>query len=167
MKEKSKYGGVIGFERRIALLEAIHNTEGTASSEQLEQAAKKAELKSIEKVGDNSEKRFFKYVSRLEGVFFVQTAHPHEDVYKAVDMWIRFKKSENLPDLPVQVKSSFKDVDAFRENPNYVKRHGIEIVINCGPKISDEDFKHQFNNEIRRIRASLKDNPSLLDPIKR
>jgi hypothetical protein len=167
MKEKLKHGGIVGFDRRMALLDAIHNTEGTASSEQLEQAAKKAESKSIETVGDNSEKRFFKYVSRLDGIFFVQTAHPHEDVYEAIDMWIRFKKNENLPDLPVQVKSSFEDVDTFRENPNYIKRNGIEIVINCGPRISDEDFNRQFNNEIRRIRASLKDNPSLLNPNKR
>jgi ribosomal protein L36 len=167
MKERAKNGDIFSHARREAILDTIRDTNGAASSDQLEQAARKAESKSIEKVGDESEKKFLKYVKRTKNIMFVQNAHPTDDVYGGVDMWIRFNKEEQLPDLPVQVKSSFEDVDTFRENSNYIKRNGIEVVINCGPRISDEDFNRQFNNEIRRIRASLKDNPSLLNPNKR
>lgn len=167
MKERAKHGGIFGRDRREAILDTIRDTDGAASSDQLEQAAKKAVSKSIEKVGDESEKKFLKYVKGINNIFFVQNAHPTDDVYKGVDMWIRFKKEETLPDLPVQVKSSFKDVDTFRDNPNYIKRKGMEIVINCGPKITEENFKQQFNNEIRRITASIKENPSLINSTKR
>ena len=167
MKERVRPNDIFGYERREAMLDEIHATEGTASSDQLELAAKKAESKSIEEIGDKSEKKFLKYAGRIDIIFAVQNAHPQEDAYKAVDMWIRFKKDEELPDLPVQVKSSFKDVDDFRENFNYLKRRGIEIVINCGPKISEENFYQQFMGEIRRIKVSIKANPRLLNSLKR
>jgi hypothetical protein len=167
MKDRVRYTDIFGYERRNALLDAIHATDGTASFDQLKQVVRKAEMKSIEKVGEDSEKKFLKYASHLDNIFFVQNAHPQEDVYKGVDMWIRFKKGEGLPDLPVQVKSSFKDVDAFRENSNYLKRKCLEIVINCGPKVTEENFKIQFRGEIKRIKASITANPSLLNSIKR
>ena len=167
MKESVRHGGIFSRERREAILDKIHDTEGMASFDELEQAAKKAESKSIEEIGDKSEKKFLKYAGRIDIIFAVQNAHPHEDAYKAVDMWIRFKNIEGLPDLPVQVKSSFKNVDEFRENPNYLKRRGMEIVINCGPKVTEENFNQQFMSEIRRIKASIKTNPHLLNSLKR
>lgn len=165
---------VFGKARQEAIFDEIHKTEGTATTEVLDLVARKAELKAIENMGEESEGRFIAYARRTDIVKTVRNASPQEDVFRKIDKWITLNE-EGLPELPVQVKSSYRDVRLFKYgNPEtgrrpdlgFTKLHGIEIVLNCGRSVKLRTFKKQLHEEIRRVRLMLKGDPSLANHIK-
>lgn len=161
---------VFGQARLEAILKANHETGGMAPAEVLDQAARKAELTAIEKMGEESEDRFSVYARRLPIVKSVRNSTPEEDVYRGIDKWILFTGDQGLPEMPVQIKSSYHDAKRYkygdpntgkRPDPCFTRLHEIEIVLNCGRSVKPGAFKKQLHEEMRRIRLTLKGNPSL------
>jgi len=155
MKEKDAFGKA----RLDGILNAL--SAGETGNDELREAGRRSELRAIEETGLASEKKFTRYAGNVDFIECVQDAVPYEDVYDGIDKWLRFKEYKKLPDIPVQVKSSFKDVRLFRESPKYRQLRGMEIVINCGPSITYEKFLMQLSDEVERIEVSLKNDPSL------
>jgi hypothetical protein len=172
---ENKDRDVFGRARQEAVLDKIHETAGTASAQVLDQVARKAEGRAIEKMGEESERRFVAYAKRTDIVKFVRNASPQDDVFRGIDKWVTLSEDLELPELPVQVKSSFRDVRLYKygdpntgrkPDPAFTHLNGIEIVLNCGRAVNPKNFKKQLHEEIRRIRLTLKGNPSLADSIK-
>ncbi|KKS95451.1 MAG: hypothetical protein UV71_C0007G0022 [Microgenomates group bacterium GW2011_GWC1_43_13] len=155
MKER----GAFEKARIDGILNAL--SEGKTGYDELSEAGKTSESRAIEDIGLESERRFTRYARQVDFIECVQDAVPYEDAYEGVDKWLRFKPYKKLPDLPVQVKSSFRDVNLFRKNPKYKNRGGMEIVINCGPSINYGIFLRQLTLEVNRIKISLEESPSL------
>ena len=167
---------VFGQARLEAILIANHEAEGMAPAEILDQVARKAELKAIEDMGEESENRFSVYARRLPIVKSVRNPTPEEDVYRGIDKWILFTENQGLPELPVQVKSSYHDAKRYkygdpntgrRPDPCFTRLHGMQIVLNCGRSVKPGTFRKQLHEEMRRIRLTLKGNPSLTKYIQR
>jgi prophage maintenance system killer protein len=129
---------------------------GKTDYDELTQAAKTAETEAIQAMGFASELRFDKYLAYAKSIKNVRDASCYEDAFEAIDKWLEYENSRDLPELPVQIKSSFKDVREFRKNTKYKQRNGIEIVVNCGPSIKYKGLMRQLLSEKRRIRNLLK-----------
>jgi hypothetical protein len=166
---------VFGKARREAILDKIHETGGAATADVLDQAARTAENRAIEKMGEESEKRFVAYARQTDIVKSVRNANPLEDVYRGIDKWISLRDDQGLPELPVQVKSSYGDRKVYmygdpetgqKPDPAFRRLHGMEIVVNCGRAVKLKDFKKQLHEETRRIKLMLKGNPFLVNFIK-
>ena len=170
---------VFGRARTDAVLDAIHDsiseTGKTPPTDVLDQVGRKAVNKKIEEIGEESERRFVAYARLTDTVKSVRKSKPLDDVYRGIDKWIQLRDTEELPELPVQVKSSYKDVRLYKQgNPNtgekpdpaFTHLHGIEIVINCGRAVSLKAFKKQLREEVRRVKLTLKGNPSLINFVK-
>lgn len=154
-----------GQARRDAVLNAIHEsiseTGKSPSTDVLDRVARKAEGKVIERIGNQSEKRFVEFASKSLIVKSVVNANPLNDVYDAIDKWTLFIDGFNLPPIPVQIKSSPRGVDVFkygdpsqnkRPNASFQKLHGLMMVLNCGPSVKNPDlFDKQLRREIGRI----------------
>jgi hypothetical protein len=166
---------VFGRARRDAILDKIHETGGTATSDVLDEAARIAQNRAIEKMGEESERRFVAYARQTDTVKSVRNASPEDDVYRGIDKWITLREDLGLPELPVQVKSSFHDARLYKQgdantgrgpDPAFTRLHGMEIVLNCGRSVKLKFFKKQLHEETRRIKLMLKGNPSLVNFIK-
>ena len=170
---------VFGRARSEAVLDAIHNsineTGKTPSTDVLDQVGRKAVNKKIEEIGEESEGRFVAYARLTDIVKSVRNSKPLDDVYRGIDKWIQLRDAEGLPELPVQVKSSYKDARLYKQgNPNtgekpdpaFTHLHGIEIVVNCGRAVNLKAFKKQLRMEVRRVKLMLKGDPSLTNFIK-
>jgi hypothetical protein len=153
-------------EREKAILETLTKTHSGASFEEIEEAKKRAEHEAIQRVGEKSERRFLYYSKNLKRI--VERVRPgsfDDDYYNSTDAWLKLSQKFNLPqELPVQVKSSYKDARIFKfgdpdtgrePNKNFIKRNGVMIVVNCGPSVKQRDLKKQFLDEIRRIQGML------------
>ncbi len=163
MKER----GVFAQEKLNAMFNLIHETDGKAKGDDVIRAGEIALHKAIQRVGDNSEIRFTDYAKHLRIVKNVRDSTPDEDVYDGIDKWILFQPEFGLPELPVQIKSSGKDVSLFMNgdpkkgilpDPNYTKAKGIMVVVYCGTSIEKIDLKRQLNCESRRIKRLLNNN---------
>ena len=172
MKERNNRD-IFGRARREACLDLIHATDGMASNADLEQAARIAQQKVIEKVGNGSEKRFVYYALHSGMVKSVRIPDSIEgalgDVYDKIDGWVTLNPEFGLPELPYQVKSSRRDAKLFKEgDPNtkikpdsgFTRLHGLMIVINSGPSVKQAGFRRQLEEEIQRIKPILKAHPS-------
>jgi hypothetical protein len=166
---------VFGRARQEAMLDAIRETGGTATAEILDKAAKKAQSDAIEKMGEESERRFNAFARKTDCVKYVRNSSPLEDVYRGIDKWMQLREDQGLPELPVQVKSSYKDVRLYKygdpnmctkPDPAFTHLHGIEIVLNCGRSVNLKAFKKQLHEETRRVKLTLKADPSLVRFIK-
>lgn len=157
MREKGPHEN----ERLNAYFDLIRSTDGKATNEELELAAKRSENVYIQKIGDRSEKKFMEFAKRVDNVKSVFISSYEDDVFNSIDMWVKFNDSLGLPNLPVQVKSSIRGVRDFRNENKYIKIKGLEIVINCGPSVTLANFNQQMREEVARIKNSLQSNPSL------
>jgi hypothetical protein len=148
--------------RLDAMLSA--HAAGLTSNEDLENAAYEAEKRQIERVGVKSERRFDRFCRESEMlVVRVRKGTPLEDVYDATDRWIVLAERYGLPELPVQIKSSFRGVREFKKNNNgYSKLAGLVIVVNSGPSISLGNLRTQINDEAKRIQHLLRKYPDLV-----
>lgn len=146
-------GDLFGRARLDAMLEAIG--KGKKSTEELYEAARMAENNAIQAVGEKSERRFNAYARHLKIVKSVREGSPADDL-NGIDKWITLSDIYKLPELPVQVKSSFKDVRKFKKDDRrFLNRRMIEIVVNCGPSVKPRVLKNQLLSEIRRIKDTL------------
>ena len=173
MKEKRNFD--LFAQRRLDAMISAHS-RGLTSSEELVEAARMAEQRAIEEIGAATENRFLTFSKMVKSIKEVRNGTPQEDVYRGIDKWVIFKRHLNLLALPVQIKSSDKDVRKYKygdpqkntgPNPGFIKLQGVLMVINCGPSVKPEYFKKQIYLETRRIRNILEVNPSLADLIKR
>lgn len=115
--------------------------------------AKRAEMF---RIGRESEERFGMYVKSQRHFRYVLDGTHEEDIVHQVDKWLGMEPGSKLPDeLPVQIKSSWKDVNAFKLSSKFRQRKGIFFVFNCGPSITQQDFDKQFKAESDRIRTIL------------
>lgn len=159
-----------------AMLDLIHATDGKATTEEIDLAAKRADRKSREEKGDKSEEKFMFYAVLLPEVVNLRNPTAEEDAYLKIDKWITFDESLHLPELSVQIKSSRKAVNFYKEGDpetgrrpdhGFIKWKGMQIVINCGRSIGIREFKSQMEDEIQRITTTLQKNPALLHTIDR
>jgi len=165
-----------GVARREAILDELTVTGGKASNKDLDQAARKAELAAIEKVGIESESRFDSFSARFRTISSVRPPTPEEDTYRKIDRWVTFKEELSLPEWPVQIKSSYRDARLFKfgdpntnkkPDPGFISLHGLIIVINCGPSVKYKSFRRQAYQEITRIKSILDTNPSFIKLIEK
>jgi len=148
-------------ERLNAYFDLIRATDGKATNQELEKAVRKAETIFVQKIGDRSEKKFMEFAKRIGDIKSVFKPSCEDDVFNGIDMWLKFNDTLGLPNLPVQVKSSDRDVNMFKTKRHYIKHAGMEIVINCGPTVSLKMFRNQLTKEVSRIKNALISNPEL------
>lgn len=127
------------------------------STDKLVKAADKAERKITEKTGRRSESRFFEYIFSIDGAkSCLQTAPGTE----GIDSWIICDSKLNLlPILPVQIKSSKKSFEDFKNidtNETYKNLGGLILVFNMKDCRSRKGFKTAFNREAEKVREKLK-----------
>lgn len=127
--------------------------DGVSDPKELEKIGNEAKKAAIEKVGQASEKRYERYIKQYKRVR-TNKASPDED-RRGIDYWETYHETLQLIDMPVQIKSGWKDVEAFRQDPRYVERDGIFLVFNVGPSITQEMFDEQHSKEIARVRKLL------------
>jgi len=139
--------------RMNAVFDSIR--QGNSSPDELIKAAREAELDKIVEIRMKSEKRFKYYAKRLKAIKSFREADPLDDVYEGIDFWVSLDEKFNLPELPVQIKSSFKDVTAFKQGVPFERPKGIEIVTNTGPSTKFKGFNRQIFEEISRIKEIL------------
>ena len=162
-------------EARLDMLSDAKDKPIQPTTQELDAAAKLAEQSAIEQVGEDSEKRFSAYAKHLEIVKSVRNANPLDDVYRGIDKWILFREDQGLPELPVQVKSSYRDARLYKHgdpntgrkpDPCFTRLHETEIVINCGRAVKPKAFRRQMMDEVRRIKLALNADPTLTKYIK-
>lgn len=141
-----------------AILTAYSN--GVRDPDGLIEAAQNKQREIGITIGIRSENRFDRLALQMPIVKSVRNASPINDAYDGIDKWVEFTPNVNLPPLPVQVKSSDKRVEKYKESREFIALCGMEIVINCGPKISKEEFRKQFNSEVQRIKKIIKTSDS-------
>jgi len=149
MKEKDPFKKA----RLDGILSAL--SEGKCGYDELKEAGRAAEHEAIEDIGEASEQRFFKFSGHVSFIKNVREATVYEDAYEAIDAWLEFQDCEKLPELPVQIKSSFKDVCEFKRNGKFKARNEMQIVINCGPSIAYNGYMTQLKREIGRVRSLI------------
>jgi len=148
---------------------ALHNAlvNGIKNDSVLTEIANRAEEDYTDKIGEESESRFIEYSKNIKFVKSVSDTHPLEDHLLSIDKWITFDKSLSLPDLPVQIKSSYRGVFVFKNGdsknfikPNWVYKHlsGLMVVVNCGPLVKPKEFRLQLLKEATRIRELIDTN---------
>jgi hypothetical protein len=130
-------------------------TSGKCNSDDLEKAALHAEHKIGAIVGEESEKRFVNFCDKYVYTASTRDSTKEEDQEKGIDCWVNFDSILNLPELPVQIKSSDKRVENFLKTKQYDKLGGKIIVINCGPGIDQKIFNSRLTTEIKRIKKLL------------
>ena len=158
-----------------AIFKLIHDTEGKAKAEEVDRAGKNAVKKAMDEIGEESENRFTIFAERMAMVEHVRESSAEEDIYGGIDKWILFKPELKLPELPVQIKSSYRQTILFMygdqkkgilPDPSFSKLHGMMMVMNCGPSVEEGYFKRQIRSEIQRIKQTLKVNPHLSKHLK-
>jgi hypothetical protein len=149
--------------REEAMLQVLANAKGKSAqptTQELIEAAEKAEKRKIEMVGNRSENKFVEFASKSRIVKCVVNANPLYDAYDAIDKWVVLIDGFNLPPLPVQIKSSRSDVEVFKRgdtkknkkpNLSFRKLHGLMLVLNCGPSSNPKIFDKQLRKEVGRI----------------
>ncbi|MCX6704829.1 MAG: hypothetical protein NT162_00620 [Candidatus Woesebacteria bacterium] len=170
MYKERRYGrDVFRESREREMLRVLSETGGLATAEQMEEARRRGNTKAIERVGNRSEKAFDEFAFRSCIIKSVINPGPLSDVYDAIDRWILFVDGFNLPPLPVQIKSSQRGVQEFKQgNPNqnirpnysFKKLHGLILVLNCGPSSNLDIFDKQLRVEAGRIINAISKDPS-------
>ena len=162
---------IFGQARQEAIFNTIHESGGTATAEVIDKAARKAESEAIIKIGEESEEKFDTFAKLTDIIKSGTDSSSYEDVYRGIDKWVLLREDQELPGLPVQVKSSYRDCRLYKygdpnkgikPDPAFIRLHGIEIVLNCGPSVKPKAFRKQLHEEIRRIKLTLKGDPSLI-----
>lgn len=140
-----------------ARIDAMLDTlaQGKGNYDDLERAALHAEHKVGAIVGQESEKRFVSFCTRYVYTTSTRDSTKEEDQEKGIDCWVNFDTILNLPELPVQIKSSDKRVQDFMKTKQYSKLGGKIIVINCGPFIDQKTFNNRLTAEIKRIKKLI------------
>ena len=163
-------------DRFNAIMDLIGTTDGKATAIEIDVVARMADRKSNEEKGNASENKFMFYAVRLPEVVNLRNASAEEIYFLKIDKWITFDKSLHLPELPVQIKSSRKAVNIYKEGdpetgkrprPEFIKLNGIQIVINCGKSVGMPEFKSQMTDEIQRITNALHRRPTLIQAIEK
>lgn len=129
--------------------------EGVTEQEKLDWAAYDAERQFYYKVSRESEQRFRNFSKSHPEIKQIRDSSHEEDVVKGIDDWIEFEDSAHLPDLPVQIKSSFRGVFEFKKDRKFRERKDLIIVLNCGPRITQEGYDAQLASELARVREIL------------
>ena len=155
--------------RETEMLNTLTETQGLATPNQIDDASRRGNNKAIERVGNKSEKNFGYYASRSHVIREAINPNPIDDAKVAIDQWVLLKDVLHLPPLPVQIKSSPKDVNLFKYGENGTKPHraftklnGLMIVINCGPSSDIKSFDQDLKSEIQRIRSIIHENPATI-----
>ena len=152
MKEGSRRNG---FEDvKIAAISKAKD-EGISDPRELEKIGEDAKRHEIYRIGIESEIRFQDYTAQLKHVRYTLDGTHEEDIEKGIDFWITHENDMRLPDLPVQIKSSKGDAEAFRNDYRYLERDGMMFVFNTGPSVTFGNFKNQYDKEVARIRKLL------------
>lgn len=125
-----------------------------------------------EQIANNLHQETIAFGERTENNF-VKNLHIHfdwllksivkgtkQDDHDGVDFWLGFKKTQEFPwlnnlRLPAQVKSSFDEINKFRNETSYTELSKKVIVINANPRLSGTVFKKQMRSELRRIHKLL------------
>ena len=114
----------------------------------------------IYQIGRDTEERFVNYVFEHHSISFVRTSSHADDIEQGVDFWIKLNPKYRLPLLPVQVKSSRRDVKKFINNdPKYSKAREAILVLNCGPSVTKQKLLKELEDEIKRVREIFMTNP--------
>jgi len=166
-----RHGDLFARTRLDAQLDLLHENPNATNAE-LDAAAQNRIHRLQERIGNRSEKRFDSFAEHSRIITGFRRGSIHDDIL-GLDMWITVSAEFNLPyELPLQVKSSPERVRMFKfgdpndpapknrkPNQGYLKRHEVEVVMDCGFSLNKEYFNSQLVSELKRIQSILQTHP--------
>lgn len=142
-----------------AISEAV--AVGITDTSELEKIRENSIKQKIYQIGRETEDRFVGFIFEHPTISFVRISSHADDIEQGVDFWIKLNPKYGLPLLPVQVKSSRRDVKKFVNNdPKYLRAKEGIIVLNCGPSVTRQKLLKKLEAEILRVRQIFVENPT-------
>lgn len=130
---------------------------GECDADKLEQIGEHARLAEMFRIGRESAARCEEYLKVQPNVLRVRESSYEEDLEEGIDKWADYEEGSHLPpSIAVQVKSSYKDVDAFKLGKEFKDREGMIMVLNSGPSVTLAEFTVHYESELGRIKEILK-----------